>query len=154
MSQRAARTVCESRTVKQFKFQQRKKASWRVNCRCSTSTISSISSSSSGIGVTSTLEGSEAGLQVAADGIEGPERAGTITRPSVAKIVSASWATAAIARARSSLNCRRSSLRLVVTSSEVSSERQVNKKTCGLRKGIFLKELTFPCALSDIYLPR
>jgi hypothetical protein len=74
--------------------------------------------------VVSVLEGSMVGLQVAADGIAGPERVGTTTRPSVAKIVSASSATAAIARARSSLNCRRSALRLLVISSEVSSKLQ------------------------------
>jgi hypothetical protein len=108
--------------VRQSRFQVRKKASWRVSCRCSTSGIGSSSSSSrieSGF-TSSVLEA--AGLQVAADGIAGPERLGRITRPSVAKIVSASSATAAIARARSSLNCRRSALRLVVISSEVSSK--------------------------------
>jgi len=51
----------------------------------------------------------------------GPESAGWITRPSVAKMVSASSATAAMARARSSLNCLRSALRLAVISSDVSS---------------------------------
>jgi len=116
-------TVSGSRMVRQSRFQLRKNASWRVSCRCSTSGIGSSCSSSSG--ATSVLEGSTAGLQVAADGIAGPERPGSITRPSVAKIDSASSATAAMARARSSLNCRRSALRLVVISSEVSSKWRV-----------------------------
>lgn len=51
----------------------------------------------------------------------GPESAGVITRPSVAKMSSASSATAAIAAARSALNLRRSARRLAVISSEVTS---------------------------------
>lgn len=72
-------------------------------------------------GMFSSTEGSMVAFQVAADGMAGPERAGWITRPSVAKIASASSATAAIARARSVLNCLRSALRLAVISSEVGS---------------------------------
>ena len=84
---------------------------------------SSSNGSSSGVGgVLLSERGCGLGFHVAADGIAGPERAGCITRPSVAKTVSASSATAAIALARSSLNCLRSALRLAVTSSEVNSK--------------------------------
>jgi len=152
-------TVSGSRMVRQSRFQLRKKASWRVSCRCSTSGIGSSGSSSSGSGdTTSVLAGSTAGLQVAADGMAGPERPGRITRPSVAKIDSASSATAAIARARSSLNCRRSALRLVVISSEVSSKWRVENlcfRTNGYPGADFEKDrrLTFSSVLPDIYLP-
>lgn len=63
----------------------------------------------------------EGGFQVAAEGMEGPDRAGVMTRPSVANMCSASSATAAIAAARSALNCLRSARRLAVISSEVIS---------------------------------
>ena len=61
------------------------------------------------------------GFQVAAEGMEGPDSAGVITRPSVANMCSASSATAAIAAARSALNCLRSARRLAVISSDVIS---------------------------------
>jgi len=79
-------------------------------------------SSSSEVGGMSSGIGCGLGLHVAAEGIEGPERAGWVTRPSVAKTVSASSATVAMALARSSLNCLRSALRLAVISSEVNSK--------------------------------
>lgn len=134
--------VCGSRTVRQSSVQRRKNASWRVSWRCSTSTRGSCSSFSSigaagdsvsgfcsaGVSAGSSGEGSSGteevgweGFQVAAEGIAGPERAGVITRPWVAKMSSASSATAAIAFARSALNCLRSALRLAVISSEVIS---------------------------------
>ena len=84
---------------------------------------SSSNGCSSGVGgVLFSERGCGLGFHVAADGIAGPERAGWMTRPSVAKTVSASSATAAMALARSSLNCLRSALRLAVISSEVNSK--------------------------------
>ena len=85
------------------------------------SSPSNISSSAVG-GISFSRIGCGLGLHVAAEGIAGPERAGWITRPSVAKTLSASSATAAMALARSSLNCLRSALRLAVISSEVNSK--------------------------------
>ena len=66
-------------------------------------------------------EMSEGGFHVAAEGMEGPDRAGVMTRPWVANMCSASSATAAMAAARSALNCLRSARRFAVTSSEVIS---------------------------------
>lgn len=98
-----------------------------MSCRCSTST-SGASSSSGASSFSSSSSATSAsapvlwdGRQVAAEGMAGPESAGVMTRPSVAKICSASSATAAIAAARSSLNWRRSARRRAVTSSDVSS---------------------------------
>jgi hypothetical protein len=65
----------------------------------------------------------DVGFQVAAEGIiRVPSGAipGAITRPCSLKTVSASAAAAAIAFARSSLNCLRSARRLAVISSDVS----------------------------------
>ncbi len=69
-----------------------------------------------------------------------------------------SSATAAMARARSSLNCRRSALRLVVISSEVSSKWRAENlcfRTNGYPAVDFEKDrrLTFSFILPDIYLP-
>ena len=84
---------------------------------------SSSNSPSSGVGgISFSGTGCGLGLHVAAEGMVGPERAGWMTRPSVAKTVSASSATAAMALARSSLNCLRSALRRAVISSEVNSK--------------------------------
>ena len=69
--------------------------------------------------------GCRVGFQVAAEGMAGPDRAGAMTRPSVAKIISASSATWAMARALSSLNCFRSALRRAVISSEVNSKEEM-----------------------------
>lgn len=88
--------------------------------------MGSISSSSSGAtsrGDCSESTDVDVGFQVAAEGIiRVPSGAipGAITRPCSLKAVSASAAAAAIAFARSSLNCLRSARRLAVISSDVS----------------------------------
>ena len=123
-------TVCGSSTVRQSRFHSRKNASCSVSCRCSMSTSGASSSSGpSSFSSSSSATSASAfvlwdGRQVAAEGMAGPESAGVMTRPSVAKICSASSATAAIAAARSSLNWRRSARRRAVTSSDVSSASQ------------------------------
>ena len=113
-----------SRTVRQSSVQRRKKASWRVSWRCSTSIRGSRCSWCVG-GFDSAsfvkAEVSEGGFHVAAEGMEGPDRAGVMTRPCVANMCSASSATAAMAAARSALNCLRSARRFAVISSEVIS---------------------------------
>ena len=73
-----------------------------------------------------------------------------MTRPSLANIASASSATAAMARARSSLNCFRSARRLAVTSSEVNSKRlwMIQRESVDHRN----VNRTFSATFSDIYL--
>lgn len=111
-------TVDESQMVRQSKFHARKNASASVSWRCSTS---SSSSSSGSVGASASGFGRDVGFQVAAEGIDGPDSAGVITRPSAAKMASASAATAAMACARSSLNCFLSIRRRSLYSSAVDT---------------------------------
>jgi hypothetical protein len=115
------------RIVRQSRFQARNKASCSVNCRCSTFSSSSGSASSASSRSKSPAETGAAswigweGFQVAPEGMAGPDSAGVVTIPSFSNRSSASCATAAIARARSSLNCLRSARLRAVTSSDVES---------------------------------